>query len=198
MEAVQTQARRDRLQQVFEIFATFFKIGFFTIGGGYAMIPLIKDETVDKKGWISDEDIIDIFAVSESMPGSISVNSATLLGYRLAGFAGAIGGMLGVVLPSFVILSCVAAFASELDANPVITAAFWGIRCCVVGLILHAAIDLIKLSVQDAMGILLVIGTVLLVVGANVHAIFATAIGLVVGIVRSLLSTNKPTKGARA
>lgn len=86
------------------MFNVFFKIGLFTIGGGLAMIPLIRDEFVERQGWIDDKDITDVLAIAQSLPGVIAVNSATFLGYRLAGIMGALVCTIGVVLPSFLII----------------------------------------------------------------------------------------------
>ena len=101
------------------MFNVFFKIGLFTIGGGLAMIPLIRDEFVERQGWIDDKDITDVLAIAQSLPGVIAVNSATFLGYRLAGIMGALVCTIGVVLPSFLIIFAIAMlFASSgLDSN---------------------------------------------------------------------------------
>ena len=95
---------RARLKLIIELFFTFMKIGAFTFGGGHAMIPLIQKETVEKKGWISDDDIFDVVAIAESTPGPIAVNSATFVGYKTAGFLGALFSTVGVILPSFVVI----------------------------------------------------------------------------------------------
>ena len=91
-------------QKLWKVFATFFKIGAFTFGGGYAMIPLIQNEAVEKNKWITDDDILEIIAIAESTPGPIAINSATFVGYRAAGVLGSVCATLGVVLPSFVII----------------------------------------------------------------------------------------------
>ena len=96
--------KNKKLSLCFELFITFFKIGFFTFGGGYAMIPLIERETAEKKKWVTDNDILDIIAVAESTPGPIAINSATFVGYKTAGFWGSFFSTLGVVLPSFTII----------------------------------------------------------------------------------------------
>ena len=93
-----------KLKRLWQVFLTFFKIGAFTFGGGYAMIPLIQHEAVEKRKWVTDEDILDIVAIAESTPGPIAINSATFVGYRAAGVLGSAAATLGVVLPSFVII----------------------------------------------------------------------------------------------
>ena len=96
-----------RLPKTLSLFLTFLKIGLFTFGGGYAMIPLIQRETVNHKKWISDKDILDIVAIAESTPGPIAINAATFIGYRVGGFFGAMAATVGVVLPSFTIIAAI-------------------------------------------------------------------------------------------
>ena len=91
-------------RQLFQIFTTFMKIGIFTFGGGYAMIPLIQRETVVKRKWVDDDDILDIVAIAESTPGPIAINASTFVGYRVGGFFGAVVGTVGMILPSFIII----------------------------------------------------------------------------------------------
>ena len=128
----------NRKKTLLEIFLTFFKIGAFTFGGGYAMIPLIQRETVEKHGWISDQDILDIVAIAESTPGPIAVNSATFVGYRVCGFFGALLATTGVVLPSFLIITLIAYVLREFQSIAVVQYAFFGIRAGVLALILKA------------------------------------------------------------
>lgn len=120
------------------LFTTFLKIGAFTFGGGYAMIPLIQRETVEKRGWITQGDILEIVAIAESTPGPISINAATFVGYRVGGFWGALAATAGVVLPSFGIILAIAAVLREFQALKAVQYAFQGIRACVLVLILRA------------------------------------------------------------
>ena len=115
-------------QRVWELLLVFLKIGAFTFGGGYAMIPLIQREMVDNKKWISEKDILDIVAISESTPGPIAVNAATFVGYHVAGVAGATAATVGVVLPSFCIIACLAAILPKLERFGAFASACW--RCC--------------------------------------------------------------------
>ena len=95
---------KDKTKKVFQLFLTFLKIGAFTFGGGYAMIPLIRKEAVEKNSWITDDELLEVTAIAESTPGPIAVNSATFVGYRVAGFAGALAATVGVITPSFTII----------------------------------------------------------------------------------------------
>ena len=97
-------------KKLLEIFVLFFKIGSFTFGGGFAMIPLIEKEVINNKGWVNEEEIIDVFAVSQSIPGAIAINCATLIGFKIYGKKGACAATIGVILPSFLIITIIAAF----------------------------------------------------------------------------------------
>lgn len=118
-----------------DFFRTFFKIGLFTLGGGYAMIPIIESEVVDKRGWIRREDFIDIIAVAQSCPGALAINISVFVGYKLRGMRGALCTLAGTALPSFVIILLIAMFFHRFQDNAVVAAAFRGIRPAVVALI---------------------------------------------------------------
>ena len=135
---------KDKLKRGWVLFLTFFKIGAFTFGGGYAMIPLIEKEVVESKKWITSEDILDIFAIAESTPGPIAINSATFIGYKIAGVFGSFCATLGVVLPSFVIISIISLVLREFSEIQVVQFAFRGIRAGVLALIVKALISMYK------------------------------------------------------
>ncbi len=116
------------------LFLTFFLIGAFTFGGGYAMLPLIAD-AVSKNGWVSDSEVLDFIAVSESTPGPFAINMATFVGIKTAGLPGAVCSTLGVVLPSFVIILIVARFYEKYKTNGIVSGAMSGLRPAVIGLI---------------------------------------------------------------
>ena len=126
---------RNKMGLCVRLFGKFLKIGAFTFGGGYAMIPLIRREIAQKEGWIEEKDILDILAVSESTPGPIAVNTATFVGYRLAGPLGAAAATVGVVLPSFVIILLVAKFYAAFQQNTIVKGCMNGLRPTVVGMI---------------------------------------------------------------
>ena len=131
-------------KKLLSLFWTFFKIGAFTFGGGYAMIPLIQREMAEKKGWISEKDILDIVAISESTPGPISVNSATFVGYQVGGVMGSFLATLGVVLPSFIIILAVSFMLKQFEQIRAVKYAFWGIRAGVLALIIKGFISMYK------------------------------------------------------
>ena len=127
-----------------EAFSTFFKIGLFTIGGGYAMIPLIEEEVVNKKKWIKPEDFMDLLAVTQSVPGLFAVNFSIFIGYKLKKFPGALAMASGVILPSFTIILCIALFFEQFKEYQAVENAFKGIRPAVVALIAAPAFTLAK------------------------------------------------------
>lgn len=118
-----------------EAFSTFSRIGLFTIGGGYAMIPLIEAEVVDKKKWISKEEFIDIMAIAQSIPGVFAVNMSVFIGYKLRRLKGAVAMALGTITPSFIIILSIALFFHQFEQNHVVESIFKGIRPAVVALI---------------------------------------------------------------
>ena len=129
---------------ILQLFTIFFKIGAFTVGGGYAMIPLIEAEIVTKKGWVTKEDFLDLLAIAQSAPGVFAVNIAIFIGYRLRGVRGCIVTALGAILPSFLIILCIALFFLRFKENPTVEAIFKGIRPAVVALIAAPTFNLAK------------------------------------------------------
>jgi len=118
-----------------DLFRTFFKIGIFTLGGGYAMIPLIEEEVVNRHRWVSKEEMLDLIAIAQSCPGVFAINIAIFIGYKLHKTQGAIATAFGTALPSFLIILAIAIFFAAFKDNPVIAAIFRGIRPAVVALI---------------------------------------------------------------
>lgn len=140
-----------------ELFFTFLKIGAFTFGGGYAMVPLIQNEAIEKKKWVNEEEMMDIIAIAESTPGPIAINSATFVGYKVAGFWGSFFATLGVVVPSLVIIMLIALFFENFLEIGIIAAAFKGIRAGVSVLILNAGIKMFKTSKKTFISYLLIL-----------------------------------------
>lgn len=133
-----------------EIFLTFLKIGAFTFGGGYAMIPLIQRETVNNHHWITEEDVLDIVAIAESTPGPIAINAATFVGNRVAGFFGALAATVGVTVPSFVIILAIAFVLQQVESFRAVRYAFWGIRIGVLALIAQTLVSMFQASRKEA------------------------------------------------
>jgi chromate transporter len=131
---------------LFDLFKVFAKIGAFTLGGGYAMVPIIQSEVVDKRQWIDKDEFIDILAVAQSTPGVLAVNLASFIGYKKKGIAGAAVAALGAVLPSFLIILLVAIFFTRLMENEIVKQAFNGIRPAVAALITFSVYKIAKSS----------------------------------------------------
>lgn len=145
--------KHPKLARVAALFASFFRIGLFTFGGGYAMIALIDAECVEKKKWITHDEMMNLTVIAESTPGSIAVNCATFVGYRQAGVIGSAAATLGVVLPSFLILYAISLFLENFLEIAVVANAFRGIRCGVGLLILRAGLKLARETKRDALSL---------------------------------------------
>ena len=125
-------------------FKTFFKIGMFTLGGGYAMIPIIESEVVDKRNWVSKEEFLDLIAIAQSCPGVFAINISIFIGYRVKKTLGAVSCALGTALPSFLIILAIAMFFHQFQDNPIVASMFRGIRPAVVALIAVPTFNLAK------------------------------------------------------
>lgn len=127
-----------------DILLSFLKIGAFTFGGGYAMIPVIQHEVITRRGWIAEQEFIDLLTLAQTAPGPISLNTAVFVGYKCRGFLGALMAILGVILPSFIVILGVAIFFSEIRDNKWVDAAFKGMRPAVVALIVAPIVGLAR------------------------------------------------------
>lgn len=183
---------------VFSIFVAFLKLGPFTFGGGYALIPALEREVVDRKGWLDSRELADVFAVAGSMPGAVAVNSASFVGYRVAGVFGALAALLGIFLPTFVLMIGLSLTYVYYHDNPKIAAAFTAIRATVAAFIVYAAVRIAKTAIIDfASGAIAAIAVATLYFGSgNVHpawiVVFGAAAGVIVVRVRSLLGKKPP------
>lgn len=126
------------------LFKSFFKIGLFTFGGGFAMIPLIEKEIIEHRGWIKKKQFIDLLTLAQSAPGPIALNTSVFVGYRINGYKGALASTAGVIIPSFVIILLIAMFFTDVKDNHVVEAAFKGMRPAVVALIIAPVFSLSK------------------------------------------------------
>lgn len=174
--------KKSRSKILLELFNCFFKIGAFTFGGGYAMIPLIEREVVDNKKWIERKEIVDVFALAQSLPGAIAINTSTFIGYKILGKVGAIVSTIGIILPSLIIITLIAMFFSLVRGNLLFEKIFDGISPAIVALILVAGIKIVKQSVKDKIGIIILLCTIVFITFFNMQAIFAIIGGALVGI----------------
>lgn len=135
--------------KLLSLFLSFAKVGVMTFGGGYAMIPILEREIVDRQGWASSEELMDYYAVGQCTPGVIAVNTATFIGYRVGGIAGGIIATLGVVFPSLVIITLIAGILTNFADIPAVKSAFAAVRVCVCVLIFNSVLKLWKGAVKD-------------------------------------------------
>lgn len=143
------------MKELIDLFLTFARIGGLTFGGGYAMLPMIQKEVVDKRKWATEEEVMDYYAIGQCTPGVIAVNTATFIGYKQKGIIGGIAATLGVIFPSLVIITIIATFISNFAELKVVNEAFAGIRVCVCILIINAVIKLGKSSIIDVWSFLI-------------------------------------------
>ena len=164
------------------LFVSFAKVGVLTFGGGYAMIPILEREIVDKQGWASSEELMDYYAVGQCTPGVIAVNTATFIGRKVAGVLGGIVATAGVVFPSVVIISVIAGILSNFADIPAVKSAFAGIRVCVSVLIFNAVLKLWKAAVPDkgalVLAVLVFVLSVFLKLSPVVFVIFCAIAGI--------------------
>ncbi len=176
------------MKELMDLFITFAKIGVLTFGGGYAMLPIIQREVVENHKWATEEEVMDYYAIGQCTPGVIAVNTATFIGQKQKGTIGGIVATLGVVFPSLVIITIIAAFISNFSDLEIVKNAFAGIRICVCALILNAVIKLWKSSVIDkvtlgifilvvALAIFTDLSPIILVIASGIIAIVAKNIG---------------------
>ena len=141
------------MKELHDLYLSFFKMGAVTFGGGYTMLPILKRECVESKRWVSDEQVMDFYAVSQGLPGIIAVNVAVFIGYHVRRTAGGIAAALGCVSPCIIIISIIAAFLTNFQDNIYVKEAMNGIAICVVALILDAVLGLWKKGVRDKIGV---------------------------------------------
>ena len=184
------------MNKLLELFLTFSKIGAFTFGGGYAMISIIEDNCVEKKKWISHEEMMDITVIAESTPGPIAINCATFVGHKIAGLAGAVCATLGVVLPSFLIIFVISSFLDNFLEIEIIAKAFYGIKVAVGILILDAGITMFKKMSKKIFPRVIMALSCITMFFVQMFAIKFSAIGLMliagaVGLVAFLIQGRK-------
>jgi len=185
------------MKELLTIFFTFFRIGAFTFGGGYAMIPLIQHEAVEKHHWVTDGDILDIVAIAESTPGPIAINCATFVGYKMANFWGAVWATVGMIVPSFAVIFVISMFLDRFLEITVIANAFKGIQVAVGILILNAAINMIRKMKKKAfpIGVLAVSAGIMLLGNVLSWRVSSITLMLFAGVVSLALFLRKGGAG---
>ncbi len=185
---------KEKLKTCLTLFLTFLKIGAFTFGGGYAMIPIIEKEMVEKHKWIKSEDILDIFAIAESTPGPIAINSATFIGYKIGGVFGSFCATFGVVLPSFTIISIIALVLREFSDIKAVQYAFNGIRAGVLALIIKALVSMYKKAPKGLFSYILMGASFVLAAFTDINVIFVIIGCGLAGLFNSLVLKRRAEK----
>lgn len=159
------------MRDLIKLFSIFFKIGAFTLGGGYAMIPLIQKEIVEKNKWIAEDEFMDVIALSQTIPGALAINSSTYVGYRMFGLKGALLACTATILPSILMILLIAVFFIQFHQMPAVEAAFKGIRPAVVALIVGAVLKLGKNMPRTKRNLFWILGVVVLIAFFRIHPI---------------------------
>ena len=189
-----------KIKTLFQLYWSFFKIGGLTFGGGLTMLPMLEHELVEKRGWITEEELLDCYAIGQCTPGIIAVNTATFVGYKKSGIAGGIFGTLGMITPSILIITLVAAFLKEIMNNEYFRHAMMGVRGVVCALLLNTVINLGKKSLKKWLnwvicGVIFVLAlftklpTVVLV-------LIAAAAGIIIDLIKEQSKKKKEMKAA--
>ena len=171
------------MKEIINLFIAFAKVGVLTFGGGYAMLPILQREIVEKNNWAEDDELMDYYAIGQCTPGVIAVNTATFIGQKNKGLLGGIMATLGVVTPSLIIITAIAAFISNFSDLAIVKNAFAGVRVCVCVLILNAVMKLWKSSVVDKATLIIFIGVFLGSVLTDLSPILFIVITAIAGIV---------------
>jgi chromate transporter len=171
------------MQLLIKLFFSFFKIGAFSFGGGYAMLPFIQREIVENNNWLNINEFMDIIGISQMTPGPVAINSATFVGYKVSGVVGSIMATLGVVITSFILVSIISKTLEKFKESTIVKSALMGMRPVLIALILKAFLDLAKESYLDLKSIIIttIIGLVLL--SKKVHPILVIVIAAIIGLI---------------
>ena len=187
MDEENNKSKNNKLKNIFLLFIKFFKIGLFTFGGGYAMISLIHAEVVNNMKWLDDEEMLNLIVIAESTPGVLAINSATFVGYKIAGVAGATLATIGVSLPSLIIISIISLFFDEFKNFKYVEYAFNGIRAGVVLLIINAVLKLNSKNKKDLFYFIVMGLTIIASLFFKVNAIYILIAAMVLGILYTFI-----------
>ncbi len=186
------------IKKLGQLYISFFKIGIMTFGGGYAMLPILQHEVVDVRGWATEEELLDMYAIGQCTPGIIAVNTATYVGYKQAGFIGGVAATLGEITPSIVIICLVASVLNSFIHLPVVGHALAGIRIVVCALMLNTVVSLARKGIVDVFGAVLFVAAFLLAVFSPIPTfvliLLAGLCGVIASRIKGALSGKKGGK----
>jgi len=168
-----------------QIFVAFFKVGLLTIGGGFAMLPILEAEVSDRKKWLSIDEVLECYSLSQSVPGVIAANTAAFAGYKMGGILGAVSAVLGVISPSILIIIIVAQLYADFINNPYILKAFNGIRVVVLALLFKTFVSMVKKAIHGPFTAVIASFSFLLVLLADISPVLIIGISAIIGILHS-------------
>ncbi|MGN0980966.1 MAG: chromate transporter [Candidatus Avoscillospira sp.] len=174
------------MRQLIDLFVSFFKIGLFTFGGGYAMLPMLQREIVEKHKWATEDDVLDYYAIGQCTPGIIAVNTATFVGVKLAGALGGAVSTVAVVCPSLIIITIISTILRNFAEYAVVQHAFAGIRVAVAALVVVSVVKLFKKGVKDVLGYVIFAVSLLLVFFLDVSPIWVVLAAIAIGVGKAL------------
>lgn len=184
-----TSGMKNTISRYFQLFWLFFKIGPSTFGGGYAMIPVLEREIVEKRGWISRQEMNDLMSLAGSAPGGVGVNASAFIGYRISKVPGAIAATVGITLPTFIIVFILSSIYSVFQHEPKVQAAMKGIHGAIIGLIAVAAYNMGKNALFDRTTIAIAAASLIVLIATSINPTFMILIGLVLGMI--IISVKK-------
>lgn len=182
---------KNKIKEFFELYFTFVKIGTFTFGGGLAMMPIMQRELIEKRGWLTEEELIDYFAIGQSTPGIIAVNVATFVGYKKLGWFGGILCTLGVVTPSWVIIMLLAGAISSIDKYPLAQKALKGINVAVAALLTSVIVKFAKKTIKNIWNVLFMLLAFALIYFLKVQSVWIIIASLIIGCLITLYRQKK-------
>ena len=177
------------MRELLTMFGSFFKIGLFTFGGRYAMVPIIQREVIDHRGWVDRDEFVELLTLAQSAPGPIALNTSVFVGYKMRGYAGALAALLGVVVPAFTVILIVAIYFAQFRENVYVNAAFKGMRPAVVALIVSPIVSLSR--GMGAWKYVLAAAVALFVWWSGVSPIWLIVVAAVVGVAIELFNSRK-------
>lgn len=183
------------MKKLVELFISFFKIGLFTFGGGYAMLPMLQREVVEKHGWVTEDDVLDYYAIGQCTPGVIAVNTATFVGVRIAGIIGGAVATIAVVMPSYIIITIISSALNSLAEYELVQHALAGIRVAVAALVVVSVAKLFKKGVKKALGYIVFAVSLLAIVLFDLSPIWLVLAAIVIGVIKALMAGRKAQEG---
>lgn len=185
---------KEKIKMYWQLFFSFAKIGLFTIGGGLAMLPMMKNELVNKKKWILEEELLDYYTVGQSTPGIIAVNVATFVGYKKAGILGGFIATCGMVTPSLIIISILAKFITSISDFPIIQKALKGINVAVTALLSSIIVTFSKKTIKNVLNLIFMLISFALVFFLNISSFLVILVSILIGILITFFNLHKREK----